>query len=60
MLGVLHPLSRPSCEASLALGLGITVMIQANHRHPPVAPDASIDWLRVERVLIRNIEYVHG
>lgn len=42
-------------EISLGLGKGVSISVSANHTTPPRLPGGTIDWPRVERVLIERV-----
>ena len=47
-------------DAGIAFRNGLLVTARPNHKTPPTLPDGSIDWGRVERILIQGIEFAHG
>lgn len=47
-------------KAVIAAGAGLTIYIKANHKKTPELKSGGIDWPRVDRIIIQQIDLSHG
>jgi len=46
-------------EVKYDVGVGLTLVLKANHQKPPKLRGGGIDWPLVDRILIERIERTH-